>query len=71
MQRGVNGNLRTERWCGSRYESSTYHNSHLDAEHIKFNSQGDITLNGTTATAERIDVNAKGDLRIESKQDSN
>ncbi|TEW28820.1 filamentous hemagglutinin N-terminal domain-containing protein, partial [Histophilus somni] len=52
-------------------ESSTYHNSHLDAEHIKFNSQGDITLNSTTATAERIDVNAKGDLRIESKQDSN
>ncbi|WP_075319842.1 two-partner secretion domain-containing protein [Histophilus somni] len=52
-------------------ESSTYHNSHLDAEHIKFNSQGSITLNGTTATAERIDVNAKGDLRIESKQDSN
>ncbi|THA20698.1 hypothetical protein E5361_09845, partial [Histophilus somni] len=38
---------------------------------MKFNSQGDITLNGTTATAERIDVNAKGDLRIESNQDSN
>ncbi len=52
-------------------ESTTYHNSHLDAEHIQFNSQGDIHLNGTTATAERIDVNAKGDLRIESKQDTN
>ncbi|WP_178384368.1 hemagglutinin repeat-containing protein, partial [Histophilus somni] len=38
---------------------------------MKFNSQGDITLNSTTATAERIDVNAKGDLRIESKQDIN
>ncbi|MEE6040078.1 colicin E3/pyocin S6 family cytotoxin, partial [Avibacterium paragallinarum] len=50
-------------------ERTTYHNSHLDSEQITFNTQNNLTLQGATAKASRIDANVGGKLHIESLQD--
>lgn len=50
-------------------ERTTYHNSHLDSEQITFNTQNNLTLQGATAKANRIDANVGGKLQIESVQD--
>ncbi|MFZ7234853.1 hemagglutinin repeat-containing protein [Avibacterium avium] len=50
-------------------ERTTYHNSHLDSEQITLNTQNNLTLQGATAKASRIDANVGGKLHIESLQD--
>ncbi len=51
-------------------EQRSYENSHLDSEHITLSSGKDTTLKGAVAKAETIEADVKGNLTIESLQDS-
>ena len=50
-------------------ESSTWQNTTLAGSNISLKAEGDTTLRGATATADRIDVKTGGTLTIESLQD--
>ncbi|MCU1158137.1 hemagglutinin repeat-containing protein [Stenotrophomonas maltophilia] len=50
-------------------ESSTWQNTTLTGKNISMKAEGDTTLRGATATADRIDVKTGGALTIESLQD--
>lgn len=50
-------------------EQTLYHNTKLDSDSIHITSGKDTALIGTTANAKEIQVNAEGDLKIESQQD--
>lgn len=50
-------------------ESSTWQNTTLTGKNISMKAEGDTTLRGATATADRIDVKTGGTLTIESLQD--
>ncbi|WP_179109957.1 hemagglutinin repeat-containing protein, partial [Rodentibacter ratti] len=50
-------------------ESKTYHGSHLDAETVTLNSQGDTYLIGSQAKGKTINANVGGKFHIESLQD--
>ncbi|MDL5364131.1 hemagglutinin repeat-containing protein [Xanthomonas sp. NCPPB 2654] len=51
-------------------ESTTWQNTQLAGQNISLTSQGDTTLRGAVAKADRIDVQTGGDLTIESLQDT-
>ncbi|WP_241093103.1 hemagglutinin repeat-containing protein [Xanthomonas bonasiae] len=51
-------------------ENSTWQNTQLAGQNISLTSQGDTTLRGAVAKADRIDVQTGGDLTIESLQDT-
>ncbi|KAG0959742.1 hypothetical protein G6F31_011350 [Rhizopus arrhizus] len=53
----------------SNAESSTWQNTTLTGKNISMKAEGDTTLRGATATADRIDVKTGGTLTIESLQD--
>jgi len=53
----------------SNAESSTWQNTTLTGTNISLKAEGDTTLRGATATADRIDVKTGGTLTIESLQD--
>ncbi|PJK96037.1 hypothetical protein B9Y63_20405 [Stenotrophomonas maltophilia] len=53
----------------SNAESSTWQNTTLAGSTISLKAEGDTTLRGATATADRIDVKTGGTLTIESLQD--
>ncbi|MFN4160403.1 MAG: hemagglutinin repeat-containing protein [Stenotrophomonas sp.] len=46
--------------------SSTLQNTGLTGKYISLKAEGDTTLRGVTATADRIDVKTSGTLTIES-----
>ncbi|AHG87006.1 Filamentous hemagglutinin family outer membrane protein [Bibersteinia trehalosi USDA-ARS-USMARC-190] len=48
----------------------THQNSQIDSETLTINTQGNVSLKGATAKANRINAEIKGDLTIESLQDS-
>ena len=50
-------------------ESKTYQASHLDAQTVTLNSQGDTNLIGSQVAANRVNANVGGKLNIESLQD--
>lgn len=50
-------------------ESRTWQNTTLTGKNISMKAEGDTTLRGATATADRIDVKTGGTLTIESLQD--
>lgn len=50
-------------------ESSSWQNTTLTGKNISMKAEGDTTLRGATATADRIDVKTGGTLTIESLQD--
>ncbi|MDO5640378.1 MAG: hemagglutinin repeat-containing protein [Neisseria sp.] len=54
----------------NRLDAQSHSNTELNANHIQISSQGDTTLKGATATANRIDADVKGRLNIESLQDT-
>ncbi len=51
-------------------ESTTHNNTTLNADQISIKSQGDTTLKGAQATANRIDADVGGNLNIISQQDT-
>ena len=51
-------------------ESTTHNNTALNANQISIKSQGDTTLKGAQATANRIDADVGGNLNIISQQDT-
>lgn len=53
----------------SKSDSSTWQNTELTGKNISLKAEGDTTLRGATATADRIDVKTGGTLTIESLQD--
>jgi len=53
----------------SNSDSSTWQNTILTGQNISLKAEGDTTLRGATATADRIDVKTGGTLTIESLQD--
>jgi hypothetical protein len=53
----------------SNSDSSTWQNTELTGKNISLKAEGDTTLRGATATADRIDVKTGGTLTIESLQD--
>ncbi|WP_279324058.1 hemagglutinin repeat-containing protein [Stenotrophomonas sp. LMG 10879] len=53
----------------SNSDSNTWQNTTLTGQHISLKAEGDTTLRGATATADRIDVKTGGTLTIESLQD--
>lgn len=53
----------------SNSDSSTWQNTTLSGQNISLKAEGDTTLRGATATADRIDVKTGGTLTIESLQD--
>ncbi|HDS0923676.1 TPA: hemagglutinin repeat-containing protein [Stenotrophomonas maltophilia] len=53
----------------SNSDSSTWQNTTLTGSNISLKADGDTTLRGATATADRIDVRTGGTLTIESLQD--
>ncbi|MCW6029519.1 hemagglutinin repeat-containing protein [Stenotrophomonas sp. SRS1] len=53
----------------SSAESSTWQNTTLIGSNISLKADGDTTLRGATATADRIDVKTGGTLTIQSMQD--
>ncbi|WP_253256791.1 hemagglutinin repeat-containing protein [Stenotrophomonas sp. VV52] len=53
----------------SNSDSSTWQNTTLTGQNISLKAEGDATLRGATATADRIDVKTGGTLTIESLQD--
>lgn len=53
----------------SNADSSTWQNTTLTGSNISLKAEGDTTLRGATATADRIDVKTGGTLTIESLQD--
>ncbi|TIL17027.1 hemagglutinin repeat-containing protein [Stenotrophomonas maltophilia] len=50
-------------------DSNTWQNTTLTGQNISLKAEGDATLRGATATADRIDVKTGGTLTIESLQD--
>lgn len=50
-------------------DSTTWQNTTLTGKNISMKAEGDTTLRGATATADRIDVKTGGTLTIESLQD--
>ncbi|WP_372485794.1 hemagglutinin repeat-containing protein [Stenotrophomonas sepilia] len=50
-------------------DSNTWQNTTLTGKNISMKAEGDTTLHGATATADRIDVKTGGTLTIESLQD--
>ena len=50
-------------------ESKTYQASHLDAQTVTLNSQGDTNLIGSQVAGNRVNANVGGKLNIESLQD--
>ncbi|MBN6152550.1 hemagglutinin repeat-containing protein [Xanthomonas sp. AmX2] len=54
----------------SNAESTTWQNTQLAGQNVSLTSQGDTTLRGAVAKADRIDVQTGGDLTIESLQDT-
>nr|WP_238492766.1 hemagglutinin repeat-containing protein [Stenotrophomonas indicatrix] len=50
-------------------DSNTWQNTTLTGQNISLKAEGDTTLRGATATADRIDVKTGGTLTIESPQD--
>ncbi|MBN5007141.1 hemagglutinin repeat-containing protein [Stenotrophomonas maltophilia] len=50
-------------------DSNTWQNTTLTGQNISLKAEGDTTLRGATATADRIDVKTGGTLTIESLQD--
>lgn len=53
----------------SNSDSSTWQNTTLTGQSVSLKAEGDTTLRGATATADRIDVKTGGTLTIESLQD--
>ncbi|MER2176686.1 MAG: hemagglutinin repeat-containing protein, partial [Stenotrophomonas maltophilia] len=53
----------------SNADSTTWQNTTLTGQNISLKAEGDTTLRGATATADRIDVKTGGTLTIESLQD--
>ncbi|WP_242628962.1 hemagglutinin repeat-containing protein [Xanthomonas oryzae] len=53
----------------SNVDGSTWQNTQLAGQNIVFKSEGDTTLRGAVVKGDRIDVQASGDLTIESLQD--
>ena len=53
----------------NHYLAQTHDHTTLKADNIQLASEGDTTLKGATATANRIDADVKGRLNIESVQD--
>ena len=53
----------------SNSDSSTWQNTTLTGQNISLKAEGDTSLRGATATADRIDVKTGGTLTIESLQD--
>jgi filamentous hemagglutinin len=53
----------------SNSDSNTWQNTELTGKNISLKAEGDTTLRGATATADRIDVKTGGTLTIESLQD--
>ena len=53
----------------SNANSTTWQNTTLTGQNISLKAEGDTTLRGATATADRIDVKTGGMLTIESLQD--
>ncbi|HEL4141009.1 TPA: hemagglutinin repeat-containing protein, partial [Stenotrophomonas maltophilia] len=53
----------------SNAESSTWQNTTLTGKNVSMKAEGDTTLRGATATADRIDVKTGGTLTVESLQD--
>ncbi|MEF9956818.1 MAG: hemagglutinin repeat-containing protein [Acinetobacter sp.] len=51
-------------------ESTTHNNTTLNADQISIKSQGDTTLKGAQAKANRIDADVDGNLNIISQQDT-
>ncbi|PSE43720.1 hypothetical protein C7G91_06255 [Acinetobacter nosocomialis] len=51
-------------------DNTTQNNTTLNAEQINLKSQGDTTLRGAQANANRIDTNVGGQLKVESLQDT-
>ena len=50
-------------------DNNTHSQTTLDAKNISLTSQGDATLRGAQAKADRIDANVGGQLKVESLQD--
>lgn len=50
-------------------ERKTYQASHLDAQTVTLNSQGDINLLGSQIKGNTVNANVGGKLNIESLQD--
>ena len=53
----------------SNADSTSWQNTTLTGQNISLKAEGDTTLRGATATADRIDVKTGGTLTIESLQD--
>ncbi|WVN06966.1 hemagglutinin repeat-containing protein [Xanthomonas oryzae pv. oryzicola] len=53
----------------SNVDGNTWQNTQLTGQKIVLNSEGDTTLRGAVVKGDRIDVQAGGDLTIESLQD--
>ncbi|MEQ1113319.1 hemagglutinin repeat-containing protein, partial [Acinetobacter johnsonii] len=51
-------------------ESTTHNNTTLNTDQISIKSQGDTTLKGAQAKANRIDADVGGNLNIISQQDT-
>lgn len=74
---GGNGNPRRQRDARAAgvvpgraaQRSSTLQNTGLTGKYISLKAEGDTTLRGATATADRVDVKTGGTLTIESLQD--
>ncbi|WP_148083959.1 hemagglutinin repeat-containing protein, partial [Neisseria weixii] len=49
----------------NHYLAQTHDHTTLEADNIQLASQGDTTLRGATATANRIDADVKGRLKAE------
>ncbi|HIF5499901.1 TPA: hemagglutinin repeat-containing protein [Pasteurella multocida] len=50
-------------------DSLSYHNSQLDGEHVILRSRQDMHLVGAKVQGKRVDIEAGGNLHIESRQD--
>ncbi|WP_369958611.1 hemagglutinin repeat-containing protein [Pseudomonas benzenivorans] len=53
-----------------KLDSTTQHNSQIQAERVTLNSQGDTRLAGASIEAERVEGRIGGDLSVESRKDS-
>lgn len=53
-----------------KLDSTTQHNSQIQAERVKLNSHGDTRLAGATIEADRVEGQVGGNLSVESRKDS-
>lgn len=53
-----------------KLDSTTQHNSQIQAERVTLNSQGDTRLAGATIEADRVGGQISGNLSVESRKDS-